>query len=78
MLVQALTTRMGWGPTSVLKHMGSFDLTAIPGLNQLLVLELARCQYVTDPGCDAPSNARHSTYQRHLQDLPLQGRLLPL
>ena len=27
----------------------------------------------TCPACGTPSDARHSTYVRHLQDLPLQG-----
>ena len=30
------------------KSLESFDFTAVPSLNKLLVLELARCQYVAD------------------------------
>jgi DNA replication protein DnaC len=30
------------------KSLDSFDFTAIPSLNKLLVLELARCQYIAD------------------------------
>ncbi len=30
------------------KSLESFDFTAVPSLNKLLVLELARCQYVTE------------------------------
>ena len=31
-----------------MKSLESFDFTAVPSLNKLLVLELARCQYVAD------------------------------
>lgn len=32
---------------STVKQLESFDFTAIPGLNKMLILELARCEYVS-------------------------------
>jgi hypothetical protein len=52
----------------------SITLRSVEKVDDRWVIEAAGANAAACPDCDEVSSARHSSYQRRLKDLPLQGR----